>query len=58
MQPPADNHLRDIFANFWHWAQLSVRVEVGYGLAMDHTSLQMSLFRDGTEESLQPLMLL
>ena len=30
------NRLRDIFANFCRWAQLSVRVEVGYGLARDH----------------------
>ena len=28
------NHLRDIFANFCHRAHLSVRVEVGYGLAI------------------------
>ena len=28
------NHLWDIFANFCHRAHLSVRVEVGYGLAI------------------------
>ena len=41
MQPPADmvhNHLRDIFANFCRRAHLSVRVEVGYGLARDHVN--------------------
>ena len=32
------NHLRDIFANFCHRAHLSVRVEVGYGLARDHVN--------------------
>ena len=30
------NRLRDTLANFCHWAHLSVRVEVGYGLARDH----------------------
>ena len=30
------NRLRDIFANFCRKAHLSVRVEVGYGLARDH----------------------
>ena len=30
------NRLRDIFANFCRRAHLSVRVEVGYGLARDH----------------------
>ena len=30
------NCLRDIFANFCHRAQLSVQVELGYGLARDH----------------------
>eukprot|EP00731_Ephydatia_muelleri_P005540 Em0002g1716a len=41
MQPPADmvhNHLRDIFANFCRRTHLSVRVEVGYGLARDHVN--------------------
>ena len=32
------NHLRDIFANFCRQAHLSVRVEVGYGLARDHVN--------------------
>ena len=32
------NHLRDIFANFCCQAHLSVRVEVGYGLARDHVN--------------------
>ena len=32
------NHLWDIFANFCCWAHLSVRVEVGYGLARDHAN--------------------
>ena len=32
------NHLRDIFANFCRRAHLSVRVEVGYGLARDHVN--------------------
>ena len=32
------NHLRDIFANFCRKAHLSVRVEVGYGLARDHVN--------------------
>ena len=30
------NRFRDIFANFCRRAHLSVRVEVGYGLARDH----------------------
>eukprot|EP00731_Ephydatia_muelleri_P019426 Em0012g251a len=32
------NHLWDIFANFCRWAHLSVRVEVGYGLARVHVN--------------------
>ena len=32
------NHLRDIVANFCRRAHLSVRVEVGYGLARDHVN--------------------
>ena len=32
------NHLRDTFANFCRRAHLSVRVEVGYGLARDHVN--------------------
>ena len=32
------NHLRDIVANFCRQAHLSVRVEVGYGLARDHVN--------------------
>ena len=36
------NHLQDIFANFCHRAHLSVRVEVGYGLARDHINSRPS----------------
>eukprot|EP00731_Ephydatia_muelleri_P031244 Em0022g758a len=32
------NHLQDIFANFCRRAHLSVRIEVGYGLARDHVN--------------------
>ena len=32
------NHLRDIFANFCRLSHLSVRVEVGNGLARDHVN--------------------
>ena len=48
------NRLRDIFANFYRWAHLSVQVEVGYGL-ISTPVLLISWFRDGTGESQQPL---
>ena len=32
------NHLQDIVANVCRQAHLSVRVEVGYGLVMDHVN--------------------
>ena len=53
------NRLRDIFANFCRRAHLSVRVEVGYGLARDHINSHPAdiLVQDGTGESQQPLTL-
>ena len=53
------NRLRDIFANFCRRAHLSVRVEVGYGLARDHINSRPAdiLVQDGTGESQQPLAL-